>query len=345
MFNSSVLDIAISLAFTYLLLAIICSSINEWILNSVLKSRAKDLQHTMQNLLFDPSWKDIAGKIIKSPFITSLKRTDEKFPSYIPARNFVLAFMETVKEGAGGAADASGNVPFGRSMLDGNNLIVGDAKKVLVGLLDKAGEDRESFMKGLEQFYNDAMERAGGWYKRKAKRIVFILGIVIVFALNVDTIRITKAMWEQPDLAKQTADIAANSSFAYDTSTGSVYMIPKNVEKTDTVTSITTDTAGSGKKTVTVSNQQIKHISDAKSAISALPLPIGWVSGNYPSLCGKFDFWGWVSKLVGLMITAGAISLGAPFWFDLMNKFINLRTAGKKPEDGKDDKKEKNDRV
>ena len=36
-------------------------------------------------------------------------------------------------------------------------------------------------------------------------------------------------------------------------------------------------------------------------------------------------------KLLGFLITAMAISLGAPFWFDLLNKFVNLRASGAKP--------------
>jgi hypothetical protein len=36
--------------------------------------------------------------------------------------------------------------------------------------------------------------------------------------------------------------------------------------------------------------------------------------------------------LLGFLITAFAISLGAPFWFDLLNKFVNLRVSGVKPD-------------
>ena len=35
-------------------------------------------------------------------------------------------------------------------------------------------------------------------------------------------------------------------------------------------------------------------------------------------------------KFLGFMLTAFAISLGAPFWFDLLNKLVKIRTAGKK---------------
>jgi hypothetical protein len=37
--------------------------------------------------------------------------------------------------------------------------------------------------------------------------------------------------------------------------------------------------------------------------------------------------------ILGWLITAFAVSLGAPFWFDLLNKFVNIRASGKAPEE------------
>jgi hypothetical protein len=37
-----------------------------------------------------------------------------------------------------------------------------------------------------------------------------------------------------------------------------------------------------------------------------------------------------LNKLLGFLITAFAISLGAPFWFDALNKLVSLRASGKK---------------
>jgi len=39
-----------------------------------------------------------------------------------------------------------------------------------------------------------------------------------------------------------------------------------------------------------------------------------------------------VLKLMGLFLTTGAVSLGAPFWFDVLNKLVNLRSSGNRPE-------------
>jgi hypothetical protein len=45
------------------------------------------------------------------------------------------------------------------------------------------------------------------------------------------------------------------------------------------------------------------------------------------------DAGGWILKILGLLITIVAVSLGAPFWFDLLKCLINVRMAGEKPDD------------
>ncbi len=49
--------------------------------------------------------------------------------------------------------------------------------------------------------------------------------------------------------------------------------------------------------------------------------PIGWSA--IPG--GTLD---WLKTLLGWIITTAAVSLGAPFWFDLLGKVANLRGSG-----------------
>ncbi|HEX5170601.1 MAG TPA: hypothetical protein VFW11_15600, partial [Cyclobacteriaceae bacterium] len=45
---------------------------------------------------------------------------------------------------------------------------------------------------------------------------------------------------------------------------------------------------------------------------------------------------GWIgTKLLGWIISAYAITIGAPFWFDMLKKVIQIRNAGVKPEEKK----------
>ena len=89
-----------------------------------------------------------------------------------------------------------------------------------------------------------------------------------------------------------------------------------------------------------------------REELDHLDLPVGWVTQGtnqaaaqefreWPGWFWRTDFNVWASKwwqsirfhMLGWIVTAAAGSLGAPFWFDLLNKFITIRSAGKKPEE------------
>jgi hypothetical protein len=71
-----------------------------------------------------------------------------------------------------------------------------------------------------------------------------------------------------------------------------------------------------------VNNLINDEINQAKS-----PLGLGWhpeeLQGMTPS--------DWVIKVLGWIVTALAVSLGAPFWFDLLKKLVNIRSSGNQP--------------
>ena len=75
-----------------------------------------------------------------------------------------------------------------------------------------------------------------------------------------------------------------------------------------------------------------------KAVTTLRPLPIGWPARAMPAW-SKYEeaFWFWLTKLLGWIMTGIALSFGAPFWFDLLSKLVNIRGAGNKPQraDGK----------
>lgn len=327
MFNSAIMDIAVSLSFTYLFIAILISSINEWLQSAIWNSRGETLKNTIQNLLFDERWKLIAGKIFDNPFIQSLKKKEENFPSYIPARNFSLSLLGIIRESGKDteAAVEAFNASQIRKILKENELITGETKTILINLLDRAEDSYEKFLAGLEQFYNDAMDRASGWYKKKIKKILFALALLSSILLNIDSINIAKTLWDYPLIAKQAADFASSNISLIDTTGGKFIITDSKFDETDNISSDSLKEANDHLKPA-------QNILKTKSLLDSFPIPIGWTDGNFPSISQGFDFIPWISKAIGWLITALAASLGAPFWFDLMNKFVNLRGTGKKPE-------------
>jgi hypothetical protein len=68
--------------------------------------------------------------------------------------------------------------------------------------------------------------------------------------------------------------------------------------------------------------------------LDALELPIGWPDATF----GR----DWYMRILGWLITGAAISLGAPFWFDLLNRMMVVRSTvkphEKSPEESSEDR-------
>ena len=64
-----------------------------------------------------------------------------------------------------------------------------------------------------------------------------------------------------------------------------------------------------------------------QKSIGQIQLVVGWSISTLPA-----GVWGWILKIVGLLATTFAVSLGAPFWFDVLNKFISVRSSGPPPQ-------------
>ncbi|MEA2008469.1 MAG: hypothetical protein U9O54_05070, partial [Chloroflexota bacterium] len=41
----------------------------------------------------------------------------------------------------------------------------------------------------------------------------------------------------------------------------------------------------------------------------------------------------WLEKIVGFVLSGAAAAQGAPFWFEILAKLVNMRSSGKKPDE------------
>src|SRR6266851_7186385 len=95
MFNSSILDVAIGLAFVYMLLGLMCTTVNEW-WAQMRRLRSRTLQEGMRRLLTDPK---IAKDFYDHPLIKALCGADGSHPSYIPGPTFAHTLVDLVTKG------------------------------------------------------------------------------------------------------------------------------------------------------------------------------------------------------------------------------------------------------
>lgn len=171
-----------------------------------------------------------------------------------------------------------------------------EIKNQIISYADGVEEKVVSFKRKVEHWYDDVMDRTSGWYKRQTQLILFILGLLIAVGFNVDTIQIYQSLSKNPELALK----IANEAQAY---------------------------AGNNPTLEAQINTEILTILNRDIAAIQSPLGIGWDFKAVPT----YGISEWLLKLVGWLVTAISITLGAPFWFDLLRKLVNVRNAGVKP--------------
>jgi len=188
MFGSAILDTAIGLIFVFLAVSLAVSAANE-VLAALFKLRARNLLLGIQELLQDPSADGLVTRFYKHPLIAGLAANGGK-PSYIPSRTFVLALLDLVSPTTEGTNRTLDDLKAGIEKLPASLQVTFRV------LLDEAGHDIERFKIQLEIWFNNTMDRASGWYKRKTQAIQLVLALAIVVIANVDSIRSTEVFLE-----------------------------------------------------------------------------------------------------------------------------------------------------
>jgi hypothetical protein len=291
MSGNVILDVAIGLFFVYLLLSLICSAIQEF-LAGILNWRAKNLEAGIRNLLADPNAAGVADAVLKHPLIARLAKPG-KLPSYIPSTYFALALMDSLKK-----ADAKGT-PMALASQSVAELPDGTLKTALTNLIEDGQGDVDRIRSNIEHWFDNKMDRASGWYKRKAKLVMLVIGFVLAIGLNVDSIHVAQALWKDQGL--RDAIVAQAQA----------------------------DMGGVQSQSFTI----------LKGELDGLKLPIGWdlSAGKKDDTAGqatsdKACMTYWLIAFLGWLITAICVSLGAPFWFDALGNALKIRSSGNRPE-------------
>lgn len=212
-----------------------------------------------------------------------------KNPSYIPSRTFSLALWNIASTVG---QTGTGAVAVTRDLKKIRETVVmipnEDVRKALLTLIDEAGNDFDRARENVERWYDDVMDRVSGWYKRRTQWILLALGLVLAAFLNVDSLKIANRLYNDTPLREAISATAEGY-------------------------------AAAAKETGQIADQGIQ---ENFARLDGLGLPIGWTEADRPA-----SFTSFVAKLLGLLLTALAVSLGAPFWFDVLNKFMVVRST------------------
>ena len=294
---SSMIEVAIGLIFVYVLMSLVCSSISE-IFASIMKLRSKTLKKGLERLLTD---KKTLDEFYAHPLVKSLCKqssaSEKVTASYIPSRIFAAALFDIVvsKDSKYDAKDPAKL----REAIAGLKSVNKDLSKALLALFDSAKDDLDKAKKNVEDWFDDAMERVTGWYKKKSQWMLLGLSFITVSIINVDTIDLTQRLWQNPALRQQIAQAADQYVSKAKSKAGQAK--PEDIQAA------------------------VKDLNTRLDDLEKLSFPIGWAHVKFTK--GTDFFW----KMIGLFLTTLAVSLGAPFWFDLLNKITRLRVSGEIP--------------
>jgi hypothetical protein len=258
-------------------------------IETLLKRRYKDLKKGIATLLQDPK---LVEQLYGHPLVQALGKT----PSYIPSRTFSLALWNiatTAGQVGTQAAAVTRDLRQIRSTVAA--LPQREVRQALLTLIDEAGNDLDRARENIERWYDDVMDRVSGWYKRRMQWILLAIGLLAAGLLNVDSLTLVRSLSQ--DAALRNSLVAAAEGYA-------------------------------SAPPAQGANPEGK-IKNNLEQIRGLGLPIGWDSRPGSSRAWPGDPGARFFKILGFLVTAFAVSLGAPFWFDLLNKFMVVRSTVK----------------
>ena len=318
MFGSQILEVAMGMIFIFLLVSVVCSAVREGI-EALLKTRAAYLENGIRKLLHDTPATGLAKSIYGHPLIEGLfpgkfssdSTSNRSFlarggdlPSYIPSKNFAVALMDLAARGQNiddaNGAPSSPVVSLESIRANIQNLGNPAVQRVMLTAIDSAQGDLNKAQAAIEAWYNSGMDRISGLYKRKTQWIIFWLGLALAVGLNVNSLTLVHHLYINA------GDRAALTRLG------------------DSV----------AKKDVVPTAEEAKALLTAPAAQGLDQLPIGWAGRVLPPhdwngtwTSGIFNEW--IVLIFGWLITAFAASMGAPFWFDMLNKVSVIRSTVK----------------
>ncbi len=294
---NAVIDIAIALILMYLVISLMVTVLNE-LIATWLGLRASNLQAAIKQLLDNPT---LRADFYNHGLIDGAnKAIGDSHVSYLSGQTFAMAVV--------GSLDPTKPLPaFGDVKSAVEHMPDCNVRDALLTKLNAANGDLDKFRNGVATWFDAAMDRVSGAYKRRLQATSLIVGFGLVLILNADSIVVGTALWKDSSIRAQMVQNA----------TALIATAPNGTSGGDPI-------------------EKLKTLDD-----QIRPLPLGWerqlrdFQGLQPLFGATFGSWSGflslIAKLFGLGLTTLAVSLGAPFWFDLLSTFVNLRGAGDKP--------------
>ena len=337
------LNVLIGLSFLYFVLCLIVSAIVEGI-SQWRKFRPKILKLATERIIYNQSTikKDEANSsnlvddFFNHDLIQSLKGSEDRNPSYIPTNVYSTVLLETLAKGMTITNIKNSPLEFRKSIesLDDN---LSGIKKTILRIYDESQGDIDKVIQGIEKLVSDVRDRASGWLKRK--QMIYIIGVssLIVILINADSVSIFNKLSKDKDLQKtiiSKVEVFDNQSYRDAICGKSITHKTKPTATTDKTA--VTDKSAEADKNAETNKADCPELAVTKSYVLDISPLLGWQSDENLFAKDKTNhdscfiyvlkvFVKLVIKFLGFALTVGAILMGAPFWYDTIQKLLKAK--------------------
>jgi hypothetical protein len=198
----------------------------------------------------------------------------------------------------------------------------------LLSELNRANFESENVLlrarQNIEDWFNNSMDRLSGWYRRRTQTLLYAIAIGLAFFFNIDSVHLATFLWKDSVTSELLTLISQR-------------LVLENPDG--------------------LLLEQTEAIGELIGDVIHANLPLGWVglpvTSSAEGVCATFNdthrhlllfgqcypltnvpapsLGAWFAKIFGLLITGIAAAQGAPFWFDILKKLINVRMSGANP--------------
>lgn len=333
MVGFKILAIVIGIIFIYMLLSILASIVNEWIM-MLLNARGRNLKLAIETLLTDgkAGEKKLLDDFMKHPLFTKCSAWVQKgrLPSYLSNEMFAQIMLDLLTNGKNYLQEDIREVEnrihqfFPRDS---------DTKDLLLSFLTSSRHNLEELEVNLQNWYGEVMERSSGWYKRKTQYFLLAIGFTISVVFNANTFTIINSLSVDPE-ARGNLVLQAEG------------FINKKADFYGLDNNVSPSVSGQNDSLPTTFKQESTQQTDeqAKESMDSLykmtevllrddiyamrtTLGMGWNPEVIQTMTNPW--YNIFHSLLGWIVTTVAISFGAQFWFDLLVLFVNMRSSGR----------------
>jgi hypothetical protein len=299
--SNPLIDIAIGMMAIFLMASLLVTAAQEC-LAQLLSTRSKHLRLALENMLknspMDEADKDgsVAARFYDHHLINALK-TGSLWGAAMKNPSYIPTglFRAALLDGLNLSKSGAGLLTAIKTKAEEDDNKQNPLLQTLSLIAQQAAGDIAVFNRDLDSWFNAVMDRVNGQYKRWTQMTTFLLGLGVAIAFHVDAIRAANYLADRPAVATK---LAAQLST----------MLHSDAANADNA-----EARAAGTKAY-------------QAVLESAGVPLGWDKSKAAS--EQLQIW----SLPGWLITALACMLGASLWFDILKRFVSIRSSGKPPE-------------